>query len=148
MKHLYLKTTAILAATIIANFATAATVTVTGDDTMRFSLAIIEAKAGEELTIVFKNQGTLPKQAMGHNFVVLKPGSDLAAFGNAAVAAAANDYIPTDAALAQQVVAHTKVLGPNESETLTVTFDTPGTYPFLCSFPGHWALMKGTITVK
>lgn len=115
---------------------------------MRFSVATIEAKAGEELTIVFTNQGNLPKQAMGHNFVVLKPGTDLAAFGNAAVAAAANDYIPTDAAHAAQVVAHTKVLGPKESETLAVTFDSPGVYPFICSFPGHWALMKGTITVE
>lgn len=148
MKHLYLKTAAVLATTIIAHFASAATVTVTGDDTMRFNVATIEAKAGEELTVVFKNEGNLPKQAMGHNFVILKPGTDLAAFGNAAVAAAANDYIPTDAAHAQQVVAHTKVLGPKESETLTVTFETPGTYPFICSFPGHWALMKGTITVK
>jgi uncharacterized protein len=25
---------------------------------------------------------------------------------------------------------------------------TPGAYPFLCTFPGHWRLMKGTLIVE
>ncbi|EDY81078.1 Copper binding protein, plastocyanin/azurin family [Verrucomicrobiia bacterium DG1235] len=149
MIQMKLKTTLVaLAASLSAVLANAAEVTVTADDTMRFDTATIEATAGEPLTIVFKNQGSLPKAAMGHNLVVLKPGSDLATFGNAAVTAAANEYIPTQPDLAAQVLGHSKLLGPKESDTFILTFDAPGEYPFLCSFPGHWALMKGAIVVK
>lgn len=148
MKNLYHKISALLTAALLANFASATTVTVTGNDTMRFDTTAIEATVGEEITIEFKNAGTLPKQAMGHNLVVLKPSADLAAFGNGAAVSGANDYIPTAPELVDLVIAHTKMLGPNESDTITVTFDAPGEYPFICSFPGHWALMRGIITVK
>lgn len=133
---------AFLAATAVAK-----EVTVTADDTMRFSVSEIQAKVGEELTIRVENLGKLPKQAMGHNFVLLSDGADVAAFGNAAVAAAGNEYIPTAEPFSGLVVGHTKLLGPGESDTLTVTFEAAGSYPFLCSFPGHWALMKGTVVV-
>ncbi|MDQ8201800.1 azurin [Pelagicoccus sp. SDUM812003] len=123
-------------------------VTVNADDTMRFDVSQIEASAGEPLTIVLHNVGKLPKAAMGHNLVILKPGTDVAAFGNAAVGAAGNEYIPQEAPHASSVLAHTKLLGPGETDTVTYTFDSPGEYPFICSFPGHWALMKGTIVVK
>ena len=49
----------------------------------------IDAMAGEQLKIVLKNIGTLPKEAMGHNWVLLKPGTDLNAFAQASMAAAA-----------------------------------------------------------
>jgi len=53
-------------------------VVITGGDTMQFDVTAFEAKAGEEITVTFKNGGNLPKTAMGHNLVILKPGSDLA----------------------------------------------------------------------
>lgn len=137
-----------LLAIAAATQASAAQLEISGNDTMRFNLSELETSAGQETTIVFKNEGTLPKAAMGHNFVLLQPGTDLAAFGNAAVAAAANEYIPTAPELAKQVVAHSKVLGPGETDTITVTLDEPGDYPFICSFPGHWAIMKGVLKVK
>ena len=121
---------------------------ITADDTMRFNVTALEAAANEEVVLTFTNKGTLPKQAMGHNVVILKPGTDVAAFGNGAVTAAATDYVPADGALAAQIVAHTKLLGPGETDTITFTLPAPGTYPFICSFPGHWALMQGTIVVK
>ncbi len=131
----------------VASAADARSVEVTGNDQMKFSVATIEAKAGEQLKIVFKNVGTLPKQAMGHNFVLLKKGSDVAAFGAAAAGAVATDYIP--ASQKDKVVAHTKVLGPKETQEITFTVPAEaGDYPFLCSFPGHFALMKGTLKVK
>ena len=30
----------------------------------------------------------------------------------------------------------------------TFSLSAPGEYPFICSFPGHYMLMKGTLTVK
>lgn len=103
-------------------------------------------KAGQEITLTLKNVGELPKESMGHNVVILTPGTDLADFGGEAFKAKDEDYIP--ATFASSIVAHTKLLGPGESDTITFKIDTPGVYEFVCSFPGHWGSMKGTITVE
>lgn len=131
----------------VASAADARSIEISGNDQMKFSVATIEAKAGEQLKVVFKNAGTLPKQAMGHNWVLLKKGSDVAAFGAAAAGAAGTDYIP--ASQKDKIIVHTKVLGPKETQEVTFTVPSEaGDYPFLCSFPGHFALMKGTLKVK
>jgi azurin len=95
---------------------------------------------------VLKNIGTLPKEAMGHNWVLLKPGTDLNAFAMAAMTAKDTDYVP--AAHKDKVVASIKVLGPKQSADATFAAPAAGEYPFICSFPGHYMLMKGTLTVK
>ena len=113
---------------------------------MKFSLATIEAKAGEELKVVLKNIGTLPKEAMGHNWVLLKAGTDPMAFGAASMTAKDNNYI--GASVKDQVIASIKILGPKETADVTFKAPAAGEYPFICSFPGHVALMKGTLIVK
>ncbi len=124
-----------------------ATIDLEGHDNMTYSGDTESSvKAGQKITLTLKNVGELPKEAMGHNVVILKPGTDLADFGVAAVNAKDDDYIP--ASLSSSIIAHTKLLGPGESDTINFQLDTPGVYDFICSFPGHWALMKGTITVK
>ena len=124
-----------------------AKIEITANDQMQFDKKIIEVTAGEEVTLVFTNVGKLPKAAMGHNVVILEPNSDIMAFGAGAIAAAASEYIPQSGPLADQLVAHTKLLGPGENDTITFTL-AAGVYKFLCSFPGHYALMQGTITAK
>jgi azurin len=127
--------------------AAARVIEITANDAMKFSVTAIEAKVGEELKIVLTNIGTLPKEAMGHNLVVLKPGTDVNAFAAAAMMARDTDFIP--AALKDQVVAHTQLLGPRKSDEITFKVTAAGEYPFVCSFPAHaMAGMKGTITVK
>jgi len=118
----------------------------TANDTMKFNVTALEAKAGEDLKVVLTNIGTIPKEAMGHNFVLLKPGSDVAAFSAAAAMAKDKDYIPD--ALKDEVIVHTATLGPRKSDETPVFKLTPGEYPYLCSFPGHFVTMKGTLTVK
>ena len=126
----------------------ARTVELTGGDDMKFNLATIQAKPGETLRVVLKSTGTLPKMAMGHNFVVVKLGTDVAAFNKAAMTAAATDYVPQDQKA--QIIASTKLIGPGE--TVEVTFKVPakaGSYPYMCTFPGHFtAGMKGELVVK
>jgi len=119
---------------------------ITANDQMQFSVKAIEAKGGEELKLVLTNIGTLPKEAMGHNWVLLKAGTDPMAFGMASMTAKDSDYIAP--AMKEQVVAFIKVLGPKQSGEATFKAPAAGEYPFLCSFPGHVALMKGTLTVK
>lgn len=119
--------------------------TVEGNDQMKFDTELIRVKAGEPVEITLKNVGELPKEAMGHNFVILAPGVDLATFGGEAAGAADNDYIPKSSL--SSIVAHTKLLGPGEEDKITVTLDA-GVYDYLCSFPGHWGLMKGKIVAE
>jgi azurin len=138
------------AATPAASAATAPagvrTIEITASDQMKFSVTAIEAKAGEDLKVVLTNQGTLPKEAMGHNFVLLKAGTDVTAFATAAMTAKDTDYVPP--AMKDQVIANIPVLGPKKSGEVTFKAPAPGEYTFICSFPGHYMLMKGTLTVK
>lgn len=115
---------------------------------MKFSINEIRAKPGEALSVTLKNVGTLPKFSMGHNFVVLKKPELIEGFVADTPSAAATDYIP--ASHKDDVIVHTKLLGPKEQDTATFNApSTPGRYPFLCSFPGHYQVgMKGELIVE
>jgi len=120
---------------------------ITANDTMKYSVTTIEAKAGEQLKVVLTNAGQLPKEAMGHNWVLLKAGSDSLAFSAAASTARETEYIP--AALKDQIIANIGLLGPRKSGEAVFTVPAAGEYPFLCTFPAHFAVgMKGTLVVK
>lgn len=116
-----------------------------GDD-MRFNQQDFTIPAGKEITLSLKHTGQSDKNIMGHNVVILKPGASTSDFGNDAVNAKAEEYIPKD--MADKVVAHTKLIGGGEQTEIKFTITEPGSYPFLCSFPGHFGMMKGNITVK
>ena len=125
----------------------ARTIEITANDQMKFSLNAIEAKPGEELHVVLTNVGTVPKEAMGHNWILLKSGSDVMAYSAAAAGAKDQNYEPSN--LNDQVVAKIDLLGPRQTGEVTFKApEQPGEYPFLCSFPGHAALMRGILTVK
>jgi azurin len=115
---------------------------------MEYSRKQIVAKPGERLRVVVTSIGQLPKVAMAHNFVLLKLGNDPKAFSDAAASASNTDYIPPS--LRQQVIASTGLVGPGErSETTFTVPKAPGVYPYLCTFPGHYAAgMRGELVVK
>src|SRR5690606_1875890 len=129
----------------IENVQISNTWTVEGNDQMKFNIELIRVKAGEPVEITFKNVGTMPKESMGHNLVILKPGVDLATFGGEASSAADNEYIPKSSLTS--IVAHTKLLGPGEEDKITVTLEK-GVYDYICSFPGHFGVMKGKIVAE
>lgn len=119
----------------------------TANDQMQFSTKELTAKTGDEVVLTLKHIGQLPAVAMGHNFVLLKPGTEIPAFCAKAVTAKEHDYIPQDEESKKLVIAFTKMLGGGESEVLKFTAPAPGKYPYVCTFPGHFALMQGTFTV-
>lgn len=116
-----------------------------GNDMMRFDKTLFKVKAGEPVKLTFKNVGELPKESMGHNVVVLQPGTDLPAFAGEAIKAADAEYIPLT--FASSIVAHTKLLGPGETDVIEFTLES-GVYPFICSFPGHYGVMQGKIVAE
>jgi azurin len=132
----------------IAQKKAARTVEITGTDNMKFDKTTIEARPGETLRVVLKSIGKAPKTIMGHNFVLLKLGTDVDAFNQAAFNARDTEFIPP--AQKTKVIANTALVGPDE--TVEVTFTVPakaGSYDYICSFPGHFAMgMKGKLVVK
>ncbi len=126
-------------------------VTIQADDKMRYDVTAFDASPGQKISVTIKNIGTTPKFSMGHNFVLLdriiNTGNIQSAFLDKASTEASHDYVPTGA---KEVLAHSKLLGPGESEV--VTFNAPyipGEYLYVCSFPGHYSQgTKGVMTVK
>ena len=124
------------------------TITIGVDDSMKYSVTAITAAPGETLKIVVKSTGSMPKLAMAHNFVLLQLGTKADVFVKAGAMHRETDFIaPADKG---KVIAATALAGAGE--TVEVTFTVPqakGVYPYVCTFPGHFALgMKGTLTVK
>ncbi|KLD72074.1 azurin [Xanthomonas pisi] len=123
------------------------TVTITGNDQMKFDQsAITIAPDCTEVDVTLKHAGKMAATVMGHNWVLTKS-ADFQAVANAGMRSTiADSYLPKADA---RVIAHTKVVGGGESTT--VSFATSklakgGAYTFFCSFPGHWAMMKGTLS--
>jgi azurin len=122
-------------------------VEITGNDQMQYDKKEISVPADcTEVQLTLKHVGKLPKEAMGHNWVLVKS-ADLTAVANAGMSAGlSNSYVqPGD----KRVIAHTKTVGGGESDT--ITFPTAGlagqSLMYLCTFPGHNALMRGTFKV-
>jgi azurin len=117
---------------------------ISGNDQMQYDKQELDVPAScKSVTVTLHHAGKLPKEAMGHNWVLVN-GPDLSAVANAGMGAGlANNYIaPGD----KKVLAHTKVVGGGESDS--VTFSTSilkagGDYMYLCTFPGHNAIMRG-----
>lgn len=124
------------------------TIEITANDMMKFSVKKIEAHPGEKITVELKNEGTIPKEAMGHNWILLKAGVNPMVYANQAMSAQAENYQPK--AAADKVIASISLLGPKESGKVSFTVPSePGSYSYLCSFPGHaGAGMVGVLVVK
>jgi len=124
-------------------------VTITGNDLMQFDTKEFTVSAGEKVTLEFKNVGKMPKIAMGHNLVLLKAGISGIQFGQKVLGMGASATNPLPEASKEDVLAATKLLGPGESETITFTAPSePGIHQYVCTFPGHFAMMRGNMTVK
>lgn len=122
------------------------TVHIAGNDRMQFTLTEFTVTAGDTVHIVFVNEGRMPKTAMGHNVVVLKEGVDANAYAGKAALARDTDFIP--ASEADSVIAHTMLLGPDETDTIEFIAPAAGEYAYICSFPAHcFAGMRGMMTV-
>jgi azurin len=123
-------------------------IVVEANDLIQFDKKAMEIKAGETIQLTLKHIGKQPKEIMGHNLVVLKKGTDLATWATKAMLARATDYIPADEDAKSKILAHTKLLGGGEEDVITFSIKEPGVYEYLCSFPGHFGVMRGKITVK
>ena len=119
---------------------------ISANDQMQYDKQTLTVPAScKEVTLTLRHTGKLPREAMGNNWVLVNA-ADFNAVASAGMSAGlGNDYVaPGD----KQVLAHTKTIGGGQ--TTSVTFPTSslkpgGDYRYLCTFPGHNALMRGTL---
>jgi len=108
---------------------------------MRYDTESITVKAGTQVRVFLEN--TSESDAMQHNFVLLAKGTDYKVFGRLAnKASEESGYIPES----NDILAHTALSKPGGTVMVQFTAPPPGEYPYLCTFPGHWASMRGTLT--
>ncbi len=124
--------------------ATTTHLVIKGNDDMTYDKTKFTVKVGQEVTLLLVNAGSMSKEAMGHNAVVLKQGVNKNDFAYAASSEKDNDYFPER--LKEEVIAHTKLLGAKESDQIKFTLTEAGNYDFICTFPGHLMTMQGIIT--
>ncbi|MEO6527069.1 MAG: plastocyanin/azurin family copper-binding protein [Gemmatimonadaceae bacterium] len=118
------------------------TIAVQGDEGLTFSLPTVNVKAGARVRLDFKNASD-----MLHNLVVVRPGTAVKV-GEAALKlgleGAKLQYVPRS----DDVLYHTALLEPQKSQTIYFTApSTPGEYTYVCTFPGHYTTMQGTMRV-
>ena len=113
-------------------------------DQMKFSVAEVKVDADcTEVKLTLNHTGKLAKNVMGHNWVLSTTADYQPLATDGMKAGAAADYLPADDA---RIIAHTKLIGGGESDTITFStaaLKAGGDYTFFCSFPGHWAVMHG-----
>ncbi len=111
---------------------------------MKFDVTEFEVTAGAQVVIVFMNN-----DFMQHNLLIAQPGSKEKVGAAADKLAmdpkgAEKNYIPEMA----EVLFYTTIVDPDNSFSLKFKApSTPGTYPFICTFPGHWRIMQGVMKV-
>ena len=138
----------LLAATGVAQAAGNCTVSLKGDDAMKYDLkAATVSAACPTITIELTHTGKLPVTAMGHN-VVIAATKDLDAVARDGIkAGAANHYVTKGDA---RVIASSTLVGGGQKTKVTFPgkkLTAGGDYSFFCTFPGHSMLMKGKLTV-
>ncbi|MGH8157639.1 MAG: azurin [Rhodanobacter sp.] len=122
--------------------------TVEANDAMQYNQKTITVpKTCKSFTVTLKHTGKLPKTAMGHNWVLAHSADESGVIADGMHAGAANSYEkPGDT----RIIAHTKLIGGGESDTATINvakLKAGEQYAYFCTFPGHAALMKGTLSL-
>ncbi len=128
-----------------ANIAAARKIEIATGPNLTFATRQLSVRANEPIALTLSNPDVVP-----HNWVLVRPGTfqQTGELGNRLIAdpnSVSRHYIPeTDA-----VLVHTDIVSPGDEQT--IYFVAPaahGNYPFLCTFPGHWMVMNGTMIVE
>lgn len=117
-------------------------VTISAAEAMTFDVTDFEVKAGSRVRVVFNNPTDLL-----HNLLIVEPG-ELETVAQDALNMGLDgpklDYVPQS----DNVLFYTSLLEVGESESIYFTApEEPDDYPYVCTFPGHWRTMQGTMTV-
>jgi azurin len=139
---------AVLALLAMPLWAADCSTTIEASDAMQFNQKSIEVpKTCKQFAVTLKHTGKLPKASMGHNWVLGHEADETGIIADGMKAGADHDYVKPDDA---RVITHTKLVGGGESDTVTIPLaklKAGESYAYFCTFPGHAALMKGTLAL-
>ena len=110
-----------------------------------YTLTKFDVKSGQPVKLVFSNP-----DVTAHNLCIVKPGAleEVGIAGNEMAKdpkGIEKGFIPEST----KILHHTPLL--NENTRFILRFEAPkepGVYPYLCTFPGHWVIMKGEMVVE
>jgi azurin len=116
---------------------------------MRYDLTRIVVEAGKPFEIIFENDDMMP-----HNLVVVQPGAreEIGTLADkmqpTALDRQGRAFIPSGRNVGAKILAATKLLEPDQKETLKLTAPArTGDYEYVCTFPEHWKVMFGQLLV-
>ena len=119
-----------------------------GNDMLQFNLKEMKVSATcTNVTVILKHTGVMAAEIMGHNWVLSSDADFMPVATAAAGAGLANNYVPVDD---NRVLAATSIIGGGEETSVTFSIENLSVgdaYTFFCSFPGHYAIMKGAFKV-
>jgi putative heme-binding domain-containing protein len=111
---------------------------------LRFDKQLLVVEAGKPVVVILENEDAMP-----HNLAIVAPGA-LEEIGLAAEKMPAEPdsqgrlYVPAS----PKVLHASKLVMPGQKAQLAFTASgDPGEYPYVCTFPGHWRRMSGTLMV-
>jgi hypothetical protein len=112
---------------------------------MLYDVKKFAVRPGQPVKLVFSNP-----DAMQHNLVIVKPGAleEVGVAGNEMAKdpdGIKRDFVPPS----EKVLHATKLINPQATAILRFKAPLePGSYPYVCTFPGHWVIMNGVMEVK
>ncbi len=106
---------------------------------LSYDVTEIRAPAGDTLTVRYDNS----RGEMIHNFVLVRSDEDITPVGSAALEAHRNEYIPEDEM--ERILAYSRLVYPGETVDLSFVVPPPGTYPYICTYSGHFTMMQGRL---
>jgi azurin len=111
-------------------------------NTMAYDKTTLTVPAGAEVHLVLKNNSTMA--TLPHNWVLVKPGTEASVAAGGLKYGEPAGYINMSDS---NMIEHTPLAKPGETTEVTFTAPAPGKYPYICTVPGHYMLMKGVLTV-
>lgn len=105
----------------------------------------LTVSAGTSVALTFHNPDVVP-----HNWVLVKPNklTEVGELANLMISnpeGYAKHYVPDS----ELILVYTDIVNPGSQQTIHFRAPLePGRYPYLCTFPGHWAVMNGILIIK
>ena len=108
--------------------------------TMAFDPTTLTVPAGSTVHLVLENK---KPGALSHNWALVNPGTEAKVAADGLAKGEAANYIAPE----PDLLANTELVKPGSTGDVTFKAPAAGKYPYICTFPGHYMMMKGTLTV-
>jgi azurin len=119
-----------------------------GNDILQFNLKEMKVSAScKSVMVTLKHTGVMAAEIMGHNWVLSSDSNFMPVAQAAASAGLENNYVPVGD---DRVLASTEIIGGGQETSVTFSLENLNAgddYTYFCSFPGHYAIMKGSFKI-